>query len=211
MYLVQINMTGAGKNERHIFSIGHSDHSLENFLNLLSDYHIEVLVDVRSHPYSKFVSHFNMKAIKEGLKKAGIKYLHLGQELGGRPNGKEFYDTEGYVLYFRVAESPSFLRGIKRLENGIKKYRVAIMCSEEDPSGCHRRLLVGRVLADMGIVLDHIRGDGRLQTEEEITKNEMSRHNDERQARLFEEPGEIKWKSIQSVLLRGQRPSSSER
>lgn len=199
------------KGEWRIFTIGHSDHPLATFLNLLSQNNIEVLVDVRSHPYSKFVNHFNIQNIKEAVKKAGIKYIYMGRELGGRPNGSEFYDNDGYVLYSRLAESPLFLKGIKRLEDGIMKYRVAIMCSEEEPTSCHRHLLIGRVLADKGIAIEHIRGDGRVQTEEEITRDKTSRLGNDRQSMLFRESGDIRWKSIRSVLPKGQRPNSSER
>lgn len=196
--------------DRHLFSIGHSNHPLQTFLDLLKLHQIQVLVDARSYPYSKYASHFDTQALKTAVSDAGIKYLFLGRELGGRPEGTEFYDAEGHVLYSRVAESPLFLEGIRRLESGIKKYRIAILCSEEDPSSCHRHLLIGRVLSSRGIVIDHIRGDGRVQTESELRKEEASRR-DNRQAMLFEESEETAWRSIQSVLPRGQRPSSSER
>lgn len=197
--------------ERRLFSIGHSNHPLETFLDLLRQHGIEVLVDVRSHPYSKFASHFEAGSLRKAVVDAGMKYLFLGKELGGRPVGDEFYDAEGHVLYSRVAESPLFLEGIRRLETGVSKYRVALLCSEEDPSGCHRRLLVGRVLATRGILLDHIRGDGRVQTEAQLQAEE-EQNRTKGQAELFEEPHQEKaWRSIQSVLPRGPQQTSSGR
>jgi uncharacterized protein (DUF488 family) len=196
---------------RRLCSIGHSNHALERFLDLLRQHRIEVLVDARSHPYSKFAPHFDTVSLKDAATRAGIKYLFMGRELGGRPDGNEFYDTEGHVLYWRVAESPLFLDGIERLENGIAKYRVALMCSEENPSACHRRLLVGRVLATRGIQIEHIRGNGSVQTEAEL-QAEGERHHNNGQIEFFEEPSQEKaWRSIQSVLQKGRRQSSSER
>lgn len=146
-----------------IYTIGHSNLDLNSFVKLLKDNAIEVLVDVRSNPYSRFASHFNKKIIQKAVEENGLKYLFLGKELGGRPKGKEFYDSEGQVLYLKIAESPLFKEGIERLITGIEKYRVAIMCSEENPVNCHRRLLVGKVLSEKGIQLFHIRRDGRIE------------------------------------------------
>jgi len=199
------------KTDARLYSIGHSNHALERFLELLRQHRIEVLVDARSLPYSKFAPHFDVHSLKQAVIGAGIKYLFMGKELGGRPDGDEFYDAEGHVLYWRVAESHLFLDGIARLENGITKYRVALMCSEENPSACHRRLLVGRVLTTHGIQLEHIRGDGSIQTEAELEAEER-RGCAEGQIGFFDEPHQEKaWRSIQSVLQRGRRQTSSER
>ena len=192
---------------RRLFSIGHSNHALEKFLDLLRQHRIDVLVDARSHPYSRFTPHFRARLLKEAVTGAGIKYLFMGKELGGRPEGDEFYDAEGHVLYWRVAESHLFLDGIARLENGLAKYRVAIMCSEENPSVCHRRLLVARVLKTRGVQLEHIRGDGRIQTEAELQAEEEPRCADGQIGFFEESPQENPWKSTQPVLQRGRRCS----
>jgi len=164
-----MNTEMESKAERQtIFTIGHSNLDLEAFIKLLKDNDIEVLVDVRSNPYSRFASQFNKVSIQKTIQANGMKYLFLGKELGGKPEGTDFYDSDGYVLYSRIADSPLFAEGIERLIKGIKKYRVAIMCSEENPINCHRRLLVGRVLSDKGIQVLHIRGDGRIQSEDDI-------------------------------------------
>src|SRR5437660_8680013 len=156
-----------------VYTVGHSNHSLEEFLNLLDKHRIEVLVDTRSHPYSKYVAHFNREDLQSALRQSGVKYLFLGSELGGRPAEEEYYDDDGHVLYFRVAQSPVFLEGIERLEAGSRQYRVALLCSEEDPAVCHRHLLVGRVLADRGADIRHIRGDGTIQAYAEIKAPEL--------------------------------------
>jgi uncharacterized protein (DUF488 family) len=175
-----------------MFSVGHSSHPLERFLQLLTTYQIEVLVDVRSQPYSRFSSHFNRETLEHALRQENIKYLFMGEELGGRPEGDDFYDSEGHVRYRRVAESVAFLGGIRRLELGIARYRTAVMCSEEDPTDCHRHLLVGRVLAKRGVIIHHIRGDGRLELAADMPAPLPS------QMRLFQ-PDIDAWRSIAPV------------
>ena len=147
-----------------VFSIGHSNQTLEDFLTLLERHKIEVLVDIRSYPYSKFTTQFNSPELKTAVTRSGLKYLFMGKELGGRPDDLAFYDETGRVKYFQVARSPLFLEGFTRLLKGREKYRLALMCSEEDPAGCHRHLLVSRVLAEHGVEVGHIRGDGSVQT-----------------------------------------------
>src|ERR1700722_14513807 len=145
-----------------LFTVGHSNQSLDAFIALLIKHEIQVVVDSRSSPYSKYVPQFNRREIEDTLKHARIQYLYMGQELGGRPDDDDFYDDDGRVLYYRVAESPTFLKGIERLEQGIRRYRVALLCSEENPAVCHRHLLVGRVMDKRGTKMLHIREDGRL-------------------------------------------------
>jgi uncharacterized protein (DUF488 family) len=169
-----------------IFTIGHSNLDLEAFIKLLKDNDIKVLVDVRSDPYSRFASQFNKENIQKAIQANDMKYLFLGNELGGKPEGPDFYDSDGYVLYSRVADSPPFVEGIKRLIKGIKQYWVAIMCSEENPISCHRRLLVGRVLADYGVNILHIRSDGRIQSEDDVIQENNRSKNNEAQQNLFE-------------------------
>lgn len=181
-----------------IYTVGHSNHTTEKFLDLLKTHGIEVLVEVRSHPYSRYAPHFNAREIKAALADAGIRYLFLGRELGGRPEGEEFYDADGRVDYRRVSQSPLFEEGIYRLERGLRKYRIALLCSEEDPVGCHRRLLVGRVLAGRDVEVLHIRRDGNVQAEEDLTAGQPA---------LFGE--EDKWKSILPVSPKSRHPSSS--
>jgi len=195
-------------NKRCVFTIGHSNHDEQTFVNLLKQHRIDVVADVRSQPYSKYTTHFNADQIKPALADVGVRYVFLGGQVGGRPDDPLLYDADGYVLYDRLSASPSFLEGIDRLEKGIATYRVAILCSEENPAECHRNLLVGRVLAGRGVELWHIRGDGRLQSQTELDRESCT--GDPRQQLLFEELKEPPWRSIRSVLPRPQQPNSSE-
>lgn len=179
--------------DMHLFTIGHSNHSPEHFRRLLSEYGIEVLVDVRSWPHSRYVEWVDRSRIADVTRAAGIRYLFLGKELGGRPEAAEFYDAAGHVLYGKVAKSDEFRAGLERLRRGAERYKVAIMCSEEDPASCHRRLLVAKVLLGEGLTIGHIRGDGRCEVESKpISLSEGSLFDDE----------ESLWRSSLSVSRR---------
>jgi uncharacterized protein (DUF488 family) len=158
---------------------------MTHLVGLLRANEIEVLVDTRSYPYSKWVPHFGRESLKEAVEAAGIRYLYMGDVVGGRPKQKEFYDDNGRLVYARVAESADFLDGIARLERGADKFRVAILCAEENPNHCHRRLLIGRVLMARGAKLLHIRGTGEVQHDAAVAA-ELGKDSRESQAVLFE-------------------------
>ena len=191
-------MENASNTSLRVLTIGHSNHQVEHFLDLLKSHSVQVVADTRSYPYSEYATQFDQKPLKMALEVDGIGYVFLGRELGGCPDGDEFYDEQGHVLYSRVAETELFREGVSRLEKGIREYKVAMLCAEENPAACHRRLLVGRVLSNRGIQVDHIRGDGRVQTEAELAV-ETDPAKD--QLALFEKVEAEPWKSIPSVRL----------
>ncbi|HUG13616.1 MAG TPA: DUF488 domain-containing protein [Thermomicrobiales bacterium] len=195
---------------RTIYTIGHSNQTMEAFLDLLRQHGIEALADVRSAPYSGYVPHFNVDELQYAILDAGLQYVYLGRELGGRPDDDSMYDEDGHVLYRRVAESAQFRAGLERLKEASERVRVALMCSEEDPDECHRRLLVGRVLIDEGHTILHIRGDGRLDTEADLPQHDIEAPT---QMSFLSEPGRREtdpWRSTQSVSRRSPPPSSSD-
>jgi uncharacterized protein (DUF488 family) len=198
-------MSTAAANAKRILTVGHSNHSLEHFLQILQRNSVEVVVEVRSYPYSSYSPQFDREALKSSLAKAGIKYVDLGKELGGRPEGSEFYDSEGHVLYDRVAGAPFFQEGLQRLEEGASRYCVTLMCSEEDPTICHRGLLISRVLRERGYQVEHIRGDGTRQPDNEV----FTPPAEPPQASLFDHAKEPAWKSIPSVLPGKKQKNSS--
>lgn len=186
-----------------ILSIGHSTHRLDRFLTLLAAHEIDVVVDVRSNPQSRHASQFNAPALRDALVAHRIRYLPMGEELGGRPSDREYYDADGHVRYDRLALSGPFLRGIDRLLEGSRSYRIAVMCSEEDPANCHRWRLIGRVLADRGIEMGHIRGDGTVQTNERVAASDVQQHRELYQTQLFDGATD-RWRSTRPVASLGR-------
>jgi len=157
-----------------IYTIGHSNHTKERFLDLLIGANIEVLVDVRSNPNSRWATFANRDSLKEILESARIQYIYLGDMLGGRPSDSGSYDQQtGKADYQAIREKEYFRRGIKRILGGLRRYRVCIMCAEEDPTSCHRNLLVAESLRQAGVIVFHIRGDGRIQTDEDLWKEKV--------------------------------------
>ena len=166
-----------------VWTIGHSTHPVDTLVELLHGQRIEVLGDVRSAPYSRHNPQFRKEKLRGSVELAGLRYVWLGAELGGRPPEPEFHDARGHARYDLVAETERFQAGLERLLTGAASYRVAIMCSEEDPARCHRRLLVTRALVARGVEARHIRGDGQVVTEAELSSGEAA---DLDQATLFD-------------------------
>lgn len=150
-----------------IFTIGHSTHSWEDFIFLLQSANVTALADVRTSPYSRHQPQFNRNELREELRSDGISYVFLGKELGGRPSEPRFY-CDGVADYEKMAQAPEFSKGLERVIEGSKKYRIALMCSERDPLDCHRCLLVSRALAERGVRVNHILDDGRIVSHSEI-------------------------------------------
>lgn len=126
---------------RYLYTIGHSNHEIETFINLLKSHNISAVCDVRSAPYSRYAPQFNYEAIREELRRKGIQYVYLGKELGPRSDDPDCYE-DGKVEYGRLAQTDIFQEGLKRVNKGVQSFRVALMCAEKDPANCHRTILV---------------------------------------------------------------------
>ncbi|KKR03546.1 MAG: hypothetical protein UT30_C0026G0006 [Candidatus Uhrbacteria bacterium GW2011_GWF2_39_13] len=146
-----------------IHTIGHSNHSIQEFIELLHQHSITAIADVRSTPYSRWVPQYSSEALKKALTNADIAYVFLGKELGARSNNISCY-VQGKVQYDRLAKEANFHEGIKRITQGMNNYQIALMCVEKDPINCHRALLVARKLFESGIPINHIHYDGSLET-----------------------------------------------
>ena len=183
------------KNEpRTIYTIGHSNLSIGVFLGLLAKHDIETVIDVRSVPFSSYNRHFSQGPLKNSLWKAGIEYIYLGDELGGHPSSREFYDGDR-VVYERIARTREFRRQMRRVANRAAEARLVLMCAEEDPSKCHRHPLLTMVLLERGFQIDHIRSTGVLQSAASVSSPMR-----DPQLPLFETPGEdLTWRSPKRI------------
>jgi uncharacterized protein (DUF488 family) len=145
-----------------LFTIGHSIHSVERFVDLLKTHGVTALCDVRSSPYSRYTPQFNRESLKDALTGQRIIYLYLGAELGPRSSDPTCYEN-GKVQYNRLAGKDLFQQGLGRLRKGMTTHRIALMCAEKDPLTCHRMLLICRNLRGDDIIIRHILEDGSLE------------------------------------------------
>lgn len=156
-----------------IYTLGHAGHTMERFLELLETQGIKLVVDIRSSPFSAFSSHFCKKPLEDALAAAGKDYVFKGQWLGGRMHAPLLSEL-GLPLnagreefYAALRECSAFQQEIEHLlEQQRQGTRLALLCGEEDPSRCHRRLLVSRALEARGAAIWHLRADGSLQSEQ---------------------------------------------
>ena len=152
---------------KELFTIGHSNHSLDHFLELLLAHQVSAIADVRSIPYSKYSPQFNKDVLESALRDANINYIFLGRELGASRSEDSCY-IDGQAKYDRIAQLPTFRRGLEKVLQGVEHYRVALMCSESDPITCHRTILVCRELKRIcpDLEITHILGDGTGERQE---------------------------------------------
>jgi uncharacterized protein (DUF488 family) len=185
-----------------LWTVGHSNHGFDALAALLARERIAFVADVRSYPYSRHAPQFNRENLEAALCAGGVRYLFLGEALGGRPTREEHYDAEGHALYDAMAAEREFGAAIDRLLAGSREHRIALLCSEADPHDCHRRLLVGKVLAERGVELRHILRDGSVLTEQTVDLSAGQPPS------LFGED-EQPWRSTRSVSHRRRLSGSS--
>lgn len=145
--------------EPTVYTVGHSNHPIDQFIQLLNRNGITAIADVRSNPYSRYQPQFNREELKRALRSAGIDYVFLGNELGARSPDPSCY-VGGRVQYSRLAAAESFKAGLDRVVKGSQSRHIALMCAEKEPLECHRTLLVGQALHGIGVPLTHIHANG---------------------------------------------------
>lgn len=151
---------------RPLYTLGHSNLDLDEFVALLKDSKVELLVDVRSRPQSGRFPHFSQPAFEKMLADDGISYLFLGEELGGRPDDPDAYRADGRVDYRTRRRSYAFGAGLERVLRELESRTLALMCAEEDPLECHRFLMICPELVASGIQPLHIRRGSQIETQE---------------------------------------------
>ena len=146
-----------------IYTIGHSIHDWETFLGLLNMHGVDVVVDARSAPVSRRAAFANKRTMPALLKQEDLAYVYLGDALGGKPSDGDLYGEDGKPDYRKMRALESFQAGIDTVFELSERQTVALMCSEEDPSKCHRHLLIEPAMLQRGVGLMHIRRDGSVQ------------------------------------------------
>ncbi|MDQ0148487.1 DUF488 family protein [Eubacterium multiforme] len=160
-----------------IFTIGHSNYSIERLIDMLRHFNINCVVDVRGTPYSKYNVQFDKEAIRYSLKKAGFSYIYMGEELAAKRKTKESYNKEGYADFEKVIKEDNFKIGIERLKNGLKKgYKIALLGAMQNPIRCQRGILLGKFLKENGIKVNHILDDYSIASQEDIEKEILDKY-----------------------------------
>lgn len=149
--------------EKFVFTIGHSNHEPEYFLQLLEAHGVNCVVDVRSVAASARNPGFNKKPLEAFLGRHDIRYLHFEQGFGARQENPALHNENGQVDFEKVQHAAAFHEAVRRLEAGLEKgFRVALMCSEADPLDCHRFSMISRFLQQQGFTVCHILKDASL-------------------------------------------------
>ena len=184
------------------YTIGHSNNTIEEFIQLLETNNINQIVDVRSYPYSKYVPHFNKEELEIKLIEHGFSYLFMGDNLGGKYNDPELLFSDGSVDYTKVSQTIEFAEGIQNLIEEIKSDKIiAIMCSEKDPFDCHRFVLISHQLEKNGITVKHILGNGDVILNDALEEKLIHQYNiDFQQATLFG-PAKTKAEALEEAYV----------
>ena len=153
-----------------LWTIGHSALETEEFFRLLAAQCIDMLVDVRSQPFSRFAPQANRDVLEHAAKAHGIRYVFRGADLGGRPGDPALLLKSGKPDYGRMGDAAGYRRSLDDLKMLGREQRVCILCSEEDPGRCHRGLLISETLARDGCSVLHIRHDGTVECHCDMTR-----------------------------------------
>jgi uncharacterized protein (DUF488 family) len=190
-----------------LFTVGHSNHSIKTFIELLQKHEITALADVRSRPYSRYLPHFCQAQLKDYLEADKIRYVFLGQELGARPEDQSCY-VDGKALYERIAATDLFTEGIRRILKGVKsRHRIALMCAEKDPLTCHRAILVCKNLKEYDLDIQHIKSNSELESHGELENRMLAKHG----FKQFAKPIEISQLSLFDALSPVQEVAELDR
>jgi len=152
-----------------IYSIGHSNHEAQRLISLLQQHGVDLVLDVRSSPWSARYPQFNQEELSRSLRDSRIAYEHFGMWFGARQTDEDFYTPAGWLNYAWFTASSIFKAGMSQLDIQLVKGKTpALLCAEKDPFDCHRAIMVSRALSLSGYEIKHILADGTIQTQEEL-------------------------------------------
>lgn len=160
-----------------IYTVGHSNYSIDFFLDLLQSFAINCVVDVRSVPASAYNPQFNKEVLSAFLTEQEISYVHFGREFGARHKDPALLDREGIVDFEKVQQTAAFCSGVEKLRRGIQEgYTMALLCSEAEPFDCHRFAMVSAVLVKEGFEVLHILRDKTVKANSELEERLLKKY-----------------------------------
>ena len=160
-----------------IYTVGHSNHPIDFFLELLQTARVNCIVDVRSVPASAYSSQYNQEFLKSFLKQNQVTYLHFADEFGARQADSDLLDSEGILDFEKVRKTRLFQQGLERIWQGVEKgFKIAIMCSESEPLDCHRFSMISIGLENDGFEVRHILKDKSIKTNLELEQELLKKY-----------------------------------
>ena len=158
-----------------LYSIGHGTRHIDDFIHLVKQHKIQYIADVRSTPYSRHNPQYNRPPLVLALEKYGIRYVYMGDQLGGRPTDPAVYDEAGKLDFHRIHHQSYFQKGISRIiEAHGRGLSIALLCSESRPEQCHRTRIIGRELAEHRLFVQHIDENGTCKDQRLVLPVTMS-------------------------------------
>ena len=140
-----------------LYTIGYSGFNVNDFVNILKKYGVNVLIDVRSNPFSSYFSAYNKELLEQALKSHNIYYRNYAKEFGAQQTESRFYTPQGYLDFEMFTASPIYNDGYHKIEDGLKRdYVFAFMCAEKDPIDCHRSIMISKTFNDNGYSILHL-------------------------------------------------------
>lgn len=167
-----------------IYTIGHSTHTIDYFVQLLNAYGVNRVVDVRSLPASRFNPQFNKKALARSLEEYGIAYHHWGDEFGARQTDPAVLNEDGRVDFQQMRGSEKFKTAVAQLKEDTEAGGViALMCSESEPLSCHRFSMISPALQEFDV--RHILKDKSVMSQHEIEEQLLKHFSSQLQPDIF--------------------------
>jgi uncharacterized protein (DUF488 family) len=174
---------------KQCFTIGYGDYPIDRFITFLQKISIDVIIDVRSSPYSRFNPQYNRENLENSLNRSDIGYRYMGDKIGGRYSHPSLLFPDGTVNYRKVRDTEKFQEGINQVLSIISSgKKTALMCAEKEPERCHRFALISPVLQSKGISVIHIRPDMRLQANEDLERELVKPVGVRKQTTIIDDP-----------------------
>jgi len=172
---------------KEIFTIGYSGFKIDDFINILKLHNINIVVDVRSNPNSKFYPEYNRPSIEKILEINRIFYRNFHEEFGARQLDSSFFAEGGYLEFDKFVKSKQFISGVNKVEKGISAgYTFVLLCAEKNPAVCHRTIMVAREFSKLGYQIIHLMPEGQNITQSEIEENLLDNYySNSQQISLF--------------------------
>jgi uncharacterized protein (DUF488 family) len=144
-----------------LYTVGHGLLPIDALVANLSRHEVEAVIDVRSQPFSGRAPQFNRENLSSELEAAGITYIWMGQTLGGRPP-ERLRTPAGAPDYELMAREPATVAALDKVVEAATRRRIALLCSEARPEGCHRTRMLEPQLEERGAAVQHILPEGNL-------------------------------------------------